>query len=262
MPTSQRVGNTALLALALLLAGGGTTQAATVSLIENGDFEEGGGGLGGWTVVDQPGSDGSFLLQSGTTSPINGFDVPEPPGPTHAAMTDQGAAGSHLLYQDFVVPLGVTSASLSFDLYVANQAPDFFTPDSLDFTILDTINQQARVDITTTSADPFSVASGDVLENLFRTNAGDPLVSGYTTLTADLTSLLSAHAGETLRLRFAEADNLLPFQFGVDRVGLTANVVPEPASLTALSLGVLCVLGHGWLRRKVAAVRSRSARED
>src|SRR5512136_63297 len=70
-------------------------------LITNGGFEP---GLAGWTVADQVGSDGAFMLQSGTSSPVLGDPVPSPPGPTHAAMTDAQGPGSHLMYQDFAVP--------------------------------------------------------------------------------------------------------------------------------------------------------------
>src|SRR5262249_27244193 len=82
-------------------------------------------------------------------------------------------------------------------------------------------NQQARVDVITTTANPFSVAPADVLQTLFRTKVGDPLVSGYSTVTTDLTAFFNAHAGQTVRLRFAEVDNQFYFQFGVDRVTLT-----------------------------------------
>ncbi len=42
-------------------------------VIVNGGFES---GLAGWTRVDQAGSDGSFGLQTGSTSPVNNFPVP------------------------------------------------------------------------------------------------------------------------------------------------------------------------------------------
>src|SRR5262249_52027099 len=160
----------------------------------------------------------NWFIQTGTVSPISGFPVPPPPGPPNAAMTDQGGPGSHVLYQDFTVPFGVTGASLTFDRFIGNRDGGFFTPDTLDFSV--SPNQQARVDLITTTANPFSVAPGDVLLNVFRTQPGDPLVSGYTTQVTDLTAFLQAHEGQTLRLRFAEVDNQLFFQFGVDRVNL------------------------------------------
>ncbi len=202
-------------------------------LITNGGFES---GFAGWTRVDALGSDGTFFLQTGTTSPVNNDPVPPPPEGTQAAMSDGGAAGSHVLYQDFVVPSSAGSAALSFDLFIGNRASDFFNPSpaSLDFGI-NAFNQQARVDILLVGTDPLSVAGTDVLLNVFQTNPGDPLVSGYTTYTANLSSLLAAYAGQTLRLRFAETDNVFSFQLGVDNVNLT---VPEPTSILLLSTGL------------------------
>jgi hypothetical protein len=200
----------------------------SIALLLNGDFEDGGGSLAGWTVQnwDPNHFPGNWFVQSGTFSPQSGFPVPAPPGPTHAAMTDSYlfGPGSHVLYQDFVVPSSFSAASISFDLFIGNRNGAFFTPNSLDPNV--TPNQQARVDIITTAADPFSVATADVLLNLYQTRVGDPAISGYTTHTTDLTALLSAHEGQALRLRFAEVNTQAAFQFGVDRVNLVINAGP------------------------------------
>jgi hypothetical protein len=230
----------ALRTTVLVLAVGIGSAAQAGPLIGNGGFEA---GLAGWTTADQTGSDGSFLPQTGTLSPVNGFDVAAPSEGVAAAMSDAQGPGSHVLYQDFVVPVGLLSASVRFDVFVNNQADNFFSPDTLDFSSVN--NQQARVDLMLASADPFSVAPSDVLLNLFRTLPGDPLVSGYTTVSADLTALLAGLGGQTLRLRFAEVDNQLFFNFGVDNVSLNATAVPEPATLFGALLGgtaTLCVL--------------------
>jgi hypothetical protein len=169
-------------------------------------------------------------------------------------MTDQGGGGSHVLYQDFVVPVGVTSATLTFQRYINNHTANFFSPASLDFNSIP--NQQARVDIIKTTADVFSVASGDVLQNVFQTNPGDPLVSGYSLVTANLTSLLQADAGQTLRLRFAEVDNVVFFNFGVDDVHLnimTASV-PEPSVMALAALGGLATVPFYLRSRRRSAL--------
>jgi hypothetical protein len=200
-----------------------TTQFAlyAVNLIDNGDFEANGGSFDGWTIKNQTGSYGNWHLQTGSASPLNGIPVPEPPGPTHAAMTDSFGPGTMILFQDFTVPMGIKSAILNFDRFIDNLALLFVTPSTLDFTMAP--NQQARVDILTTMANPFSVASRDVLLKIFQTAVGDPAVSGYTTQSIDLTTFLAAHEGQTLRLRFAVADNLFNFLFGVDRIILAVN---------------------------------------
>jgi hypothetical protein len=225
---------------------------ADVDLIINGGFEDAGGSLNGWTVLDQGGSSGSFFLQTGGSSPLNGFPVPPPPGGSFAAMTDAIGPGSHLLYQDIAVPVGgVMSATLSFDIFINNQNGDFFTPDSLDFNVFP--NQQARADVITTAADPFSVAGGDVLANVYQTMVGDPATSGYATVTTDLTALLNAHAGETVRVRFAEVDNQNAFNLGVDNVSLRVTAVPEPAALLLLGSGAVGLLAYRRHRARRAA---------
>ena len=216
-----------------------TAPVTAQELITNGGFES---GFAGWTLADQLGSDGSFLVQSGIASPVNGTPVPAPPEGTNAAMTDAQGPGSHVLYQDFLVPADASGGTFSFERYVNNQGDAFFSPDTLDFTSVN--NQQARADILLPSADPFSLAPGDVLRNLFLTMPADPPVSGYSTVTTDISTLLADHAGQTLRLRFAEVDNQLFLNFGVDRVSInTAGVIPEPGTAWLLASGLLPMAG-------------------
>lgn len=229
-------------ALALLLCA--SPAVADFQLIVNGGFEA---GFGSWSRVDQLGSEGTFFLQSGSTSPVNFDPVPAPPGGLNAAMTDAQAGGSHVLYQDFVVPAGLPSAVLSFQLFIGNRGGSFVTPNTLDWST-PTLNQQVRVDILRGGTDPFSVSAADVLANAYQSRAGDPAVTGYTTVTLNITNLFVGRVGQTLRLRFAEADNLGPLQLGVDNVGLLATV-PEPSSFlqAAVALGIAA---PAWLYRR------------
>lgn len=212
-------------------------------LLMNGSFES---GLTAWTVVDQANGNGSWFSQTGVSSPSNSFNVPAPPDGSFAAMTDQFGPGSHVLYQDFVVPADVTSASLSFDYFINNVNGTFATPNTLDFTLA-VANQQTRVDVITTSADPFSVMPADVLLALLAPNAN---TAAYQAFAASLTAFLQAHEGETLRLRFAEVDNIGNFNMGVDAVNLEVNAVPEPTSVTLLGLGLAGVAARRWRQRK------------
>jgi hypothetical protein len=160
-------------------------------------------------------------------------------------MTDPQGPGSHVLFQDFTVPAGTLSGTASFSLFI-NSGDTFRSPNTLDFAT-PTLNQQARVDIITTAADPFSVAAVDVLQNLFQTVPSDPLTSGYTNFVVDISPLLAARQGQTLRLRFAEVDNVSFLNLGVDQVSLVASqvaqVAPEPSSLS-----LILVAGYGLLR--------------
>jgi len=204
-------------------------------LLLNGGFES---GFTSWSRLDQAGGEGTFTLQTGTLSPVNGDTVPAPPGPNFAAMTDAGGPGSHLLYQDFLVTAAAQFV-LSLDLYLGNRGGFYSSPSTLDFGI-NGFNQQFRVDVVTTTAG-FSVAPADVLANLYQTQPGNALVSGYNHLSFDVSSLLGARTGQTLRLRFAEVDNQGPFQVGLDNVSLQSGAVPEPGTL--LMMAGACLLG-------------------
>jgi chitodextrinase len=209
---------------------GAVIAAGPANLVVNGDFEQN-GGLGtsvftGWTVFNETGSSGSWYAQMGTVpgpvtqSCAKTVAVPEPPS-GFAAMTTQSDPGSHILYQDVTIPSGASSVTLSFDLYL-NSASDFAVPvpPTLDFH--QKRNQQFRVDLLDPSA-PVTDAGAGVLASLFHTEATDSTVYlAYARHTYDLSSF----AGRTVRLRFAEVDNIECISAGIDNVSITAGACP------------------------------------
>src|ERR1700693_592373 len=168
-----------------------------------------------WTVADQAAGSGSLCVQTGTGSPLNAFAVPAPTEGSFAAMTDQGGPGSHILYQNIAVP--ATGGTLTFDIFIQSFAAFANpSPETLDFNVFP--NQHTRVDIMTTASAVDDVGAG-VLQNVFMTKPGDPLTSGYNKITVPL----APFAGQTVRLRFAEVDNQLFFNVGIDNVQLSAG---------------------------------------
>jgi len=103
---------------------------------------------------------------------------------------------------------------LQYTYYYNNLNEEFVTPPTLS--INDVPNQQIRIDIMNPDSDPFSVAPGDVLENLLLTEPGDPAIVLPTVATFNI----SAFAGQTIRLRFALANNEFFMNMGVDNVSI------------------------------------------
>ena len=141
------------------------------------------------------------------------------------------------------MPFGLTAATLQFSRYInndTNHTGPFASPDSLNF--VGAANQQAHVDILPETAYAFGTTANDVLMNVFQTNPGDPLVSGYTVQTEDVTNLLESTEGQLLTLRFAEVDNQGLLYFGVDQVSLIATVtLPELSTFALAALGLAAV---------------------
>lgn len=216
--------------------------AAGPNLIVNGDFEQNGGAgtnkLTGWTVVNQAGSSGNWYAQTGdfpmpSTERCSSESVDRPPS-GFAAMSNQSYKGSHILYQDVAIPPANGKVTLTYDLFIYTHKAYFNQP-TLDYTIIP--NSQFRTDILDPSAPVDDTGSG-VLLNLYQSKDGDPLYRGYNRQTADLTRF----AGRTIRLRFAETDNIDCFNAGVDNVSIVVEACPAAAP-SQLAISHQCPTG-------------------
>lgn len=226
-----------------------TGPAAAVELITNGGFET---GFAAWSRSSALGSAGDFHLSApGSATPLTGSPTPaNSAGGDLYAVTDAEGPGAYALRQSFVVPVGATSTSVSFQFF-AQSAADLFIPSvGLDYSTPE-LSQYARIDILTAGASAFSTAAADIVTNLYIGHQGTP--GAYTNFALDLGSLLTP--GASYQIRFAEADNVFFFNLGVDNVSVQANFgapVPEPATWAML------IAGLGAVGAAVRARRSRS----
>jgi hypothetical protein len=234
----------ACIALAAALTG---FDASAQQLILNGDFET---GLAGWTVTDQAGGSGTWTAGDASgIGPLSASATVGPHGGLSYALSDQGGPGAHALTQSFVVPPSATGVSLSFSMFVSDWSATggVINPIGLDST--GPANQHARVDLLTGTASPFSTAPADVVINFYLgVDAGTP-PRPYKDYAFDLTGIVTA--GGTYQIRFAEVDNQLFLNMGVDDVSIAAVAEPAGEALAAaLALtGLAGIVGWRRLRR-------------
>jgi hypothetical protein len=213
-------------ALSLFVA---TAAFAQTNLVVNGGFEQNGGPgtakLTGWTIVSQAGGSGSWYAQTGSfpmpsTERCSNESVDAPPS-GFAAMSTQSQKGSHILYQDVALPAAAAKVTLTYDLFIYSHA-GFANQPTLDYNPIP--NTQFRADILNPSA-PVDDTGAGVLANIYQSKNGDLRYSQYKRQMIDLTPF----AGRTIRLRFAQVDNVDCFNAGIDNVTIIAETCPAAA---------------------------------
>ncbi|MCX6345190.1 MAG: putative Ig domain-containing protein, partial [Armatimonadetes bacterium] len=179
--------------------GGGTAE-----LIVNGDFET--GDFTGWTQANT--GLGSFSINNGTFDPA-GPDGPLPPfAGNYSALSVPTGPGVLSIYQDISIPLGASSALLTWVDRIRNHHTAFVDP-----------NQEYRVEIRNTQ--------NVLLAQAFSTNPGNPLFSDWTARSFDL----SAFAGSTVRVAFVTQVQYYFMNAHLDNVSVQINT-GAPAGLT------------------------------
>ncbi len=209
----------AFLVGAAILAPGGAGAATVV----NGDFET--GNLNGWSVHRATES-GNWFAYKGTSEPIakaRGKKLAQPPPQgTYAAITDELQAESLILSQDVVLAPGMNHR-LSLLVYYNSLVPLAVpSPDTLavgDEQLGGQANQQFRVDVMRAGAPLESLDPADVLRTVFRTEIGGPTSLKPTLVTVDL----SPYAGQTVKLRIANAAHQELFNAGVDAISIDST---------------------------------------
>ena len=108
-----------------------------------------------------------------------------------------------------------------------------------------------RVDILTAAAAPLSTTVG-LLSNLY-IGADLPLAGNphpFTHYVFDITGVVGG--GGPFVVRFAEVDNSGFFNQGVDNVSITFIPTPEPSSVILAAVGLACMTGYSYRRRRSA----------
>lgn len=240
-------------ACAALLAPGSAGAASVV----NGDFET--GDLSGWQVHNSS-AGGDWFTYTGSS--VSGLFAP--PSGSWAAVSREFEPDTAILYQDVALEAHHTHR-LALTVYYHSFGPIMVPePNTLatDETVAD--NQQLRIDLTRPAAPIESLVPTDVLTTLFASLNGDPTTMAPKVLTADLTPL----AGQTVRLRIANAVEGAVFNTGVDRVSVVstppANAFGRGRLVRDRSRGTAAlrirVPGAGVLRATGAKIRTATVR--
>jgi hypothetical protein len=226
-----------ILGAAALLALAGPA-AATAATVVNGDFE--GGTLKGWHVQVATEA-GNWFAYTGTEPPIgkkrsNFAPLQAPPQGAFAATTDEANPDSLILYQDVALEAGL-SQQLNLLVYYNSYKPlTIPAPDTLSVNpevLGSQHNQQFRIDVMRPEAPLDSLEPTDILQTVFATKQKGPETMLPTWVTANLTPF----AGQTVRLRIANAVDEEVFNAGVDAVSITRATGPGSQAAGRFSLG-------------------------
>lgn len=197
------------------MPGTGVASAATIA---NGGFET--GDVSGWQFQNESGA-GDWFAESAAEAEMEGWP---PPQGNFFAKTDEEDPDTPILYQDIALEPGYTHR-LSMTLYYSSEGEIVVPePDTLASDHTAPKNQQFRVDVIKPSAPLETLAPSDILATVFANHNGDPEAMLPQRFSVDLTPF----AGQTVRLRLANAVQDTVFNAAVDAVSITSTPPPPP----------------------------------
>jgi hypothetical protein len=200
---SRPTAVTAVAAICLLVS---AAVALAGSGFKNGGFET--GDLTNWHQLSS--GAGAWYVWNTRTTPLSGNAWDGPVDHDFAAVSDQLDAAAGVLYR--TIKISSKKVRLTFTVYYRNYALEFCTPASLDPAFFG-CNQQFRIDLLRQGADPWSMASGDIVKNVFKTKLTSGQTLEPTTLTRDLSGL-----GDKVVLRIGWVANSGTLNASVDDV--------------------------------------------
>jgi hypothetical protein len=224
MRARRRSGWAVLLVAALVAAA--APDGAPAATVVNGGFES--GTLNGWHV-HRVTEAGNWFAYEGTAAPIGSKrstpadPVQAPPQGDHAAVSDEANPDTLILYQDIALEAGYNHQLSLLAYYNSYKPVAVPTPDTLSVDegiLAGEKNQQYRIDVMNPDAPLESVDPANILRTLFVTKPGAPQQMSPTKLTANL----NAFAGQTVRLRIANAVHEEVFNAGVDAVSISSSL--------------------------------------
>lgn len=206
---------------------------SAVPLLRNGSFEL---LMDDWGAVTlPPGDNGEWaVLAAGEPTPRNFRATVAPRSGAYHAVSDQSAASTDILFQQFFVAPGATSVILDFSMFVNSYGGFIDNGGALDH--MAGPAQFGRVDLMRFDAGLFDTGAGVLRNFYFGIDPGEPL-NPYVDYTFDITSLVAA--GGSFTLRFGTVATVADLNMGVDNVSIEAQfAVPEPGTLALVALGL------------------------
>ncbi|MBE9080096.1 hypothetical protein IQ241_22855 [Romeria aff. gracilis LEGE 07310] len=215
----------------------GSAKAATLNLIQNGDFEA--RDFAGWSV--QNFGSGSWYINNGGFNPTGPALPLLPISGNFDAVSYQNGPGLRILSQVVSIPTEpIASAIFSWSDRLRNYSNVFSDP-----------NQEWRVNIKS--------LDGTLIRHVFSTNPGDPTQQvGPNDRIIDLTGLFQALPSQQVKISFEQQDSLGYFNATLDNVSLLVQTeepvsdVPEPTSIFAVLVLGAVMAGRVLSKEQVA----------